>query len=56
MPADIGAANAYTAGADDEEFMTPIQPSKKTLGKLRAPLDAELDEGHFSKSPQRSFV
>ena len=56
MRVDIGAANAYTAGADNEEFMTPIQPSEKALGKLRAPPDAELDEGHFSKSLEHSFV
>jgi hypothetical protein len=44
------AANSYTAEADEEEIMTPIQPSEKALGKRRAPLDAEPDEEDIRKS------
>lgn len=56
MRVDIGTANAYTGGADEEEIVTPIQPSEKALGKRRAPLDAEPDEEALRESLPRSII
>jgi hypothetical protein len=36
--------------SDEEEIMTPVQPSEKALGKRRMPLDAEPDEEELRKS------
>ena len=56
MRVDVGTANAYAAGADEEEMKTPIRPSEKALGKRRAALDAEPDEVDLRESLRCSLV